>query len=204
MNTKNQTKKKPAPRKISSKYLRNAGLHYLKRYTSSSENFRRVLMRKINRSCKFHTEQDMEECIKLLGEIVSEFEERGYLNDELYTYGMVVSLRRGGKSRRSIEAKLKQKGLTSDIINENLNKYEEEFGEEINIELISAVRHARKKRLGCFSTKSAIPEQSTEEHAKARQKQLASLARAGFSYDIASQALQMNEEEASQLIGSLD
>lgn len=55
------------PKKISERYLYNSGLAYLQRFPSSSSNFQRVMMRKINNSCRHHVEQDIDACKKNAG-----------------------------------------------------------------------------------------------------------------------------------------
>ena len=104
----NRTKPK-TPRKISERYLYNAGLHYLKRYTASVAHFKRIMTRKIDKSLKHHNEPSQEECLKLLQGITEKMIELGFLNDDQYTIGMVTSLRKRGASGGTSLAKLSQK-----------------------------------------------------------------------------------------------
>ncbi len=108
-------RKKRNPRKITQRYLENAGLYYLERYASSSENFRRVMKRKIDRGAKFH-EQDVEEFYPLLDTLIERYKESGLLNDALYSFSKVRSMRERGTSARMIYAKLMQKGLSREDI----------------------------------------------------------------------------------------
>ena len=201
--------KPKAPRKISEKYLRNAGLHYLKRFTASSSHFKTVMMRKIDKSCRWHTDTDKQQCVKWLDIVTDEFIEAGYLNDEQYTFGLVNSMRRSGKSKRIIQMKLRQKGVSDNLVISAFEKYEDQYDDNANFELICALKHAKKKKLGAFS-KNKISKMAdticTDNEAafKDQQKQLANLARAGFSFDISKKALDMNEDDALDLIGSLD
>ena len=43
------------PRKVTLKSLENAALFYLQRYATSTENLRRVLMRRVDRSARAHS-----------------------------------------------------------------------------------------------------------------------------------------------------
>lgn len=210
---KHKTAKDPnkpkAPRKISEKYLRNSGLHYLKRFTASSSHFKTVMMRKIDKSCRWHTDLDKQQCVKWLENVTDEFIEAGYLNDEQYTFGIVNSMRRSGKSKRIIQMKLHQKGVTNELITAAFKRYESQFSDNANFELICALKHAKKKKLGVFSKNKITKMHDTnctdnEAAFKEHQKQLANLARAGFSFDISKKALDMSEDEALELIGSLD
>lgn len=171
-----------APKKITEKYLYNSGLAYLQRFPSSVAHFKTVMGRKIDRSCRHHADQDKAACAALLDKVAAQFAEMGYLNDELYLRGMVNSLRGRGLSSRAIIMKLGQKGLPQDDIKTALNIYDEEYESD---DVSSALRLCRKKRIGPYGAPDADPAQ--------RQKWLAALARAGFSYDVAVQALETTD-----------
>lgn len=185
--SENFVKKKPRrPRKISKSYLENSGAYYLERYGSSTENFRRVMRRKIHRSADFH-EQDPQEFYPLLEEVIEKFQEMKILNDDLYCFHKVRSMRRRGTSARMIHSKLSQKGLTSDQINTALSR----LGDENNIsqkqmEREAADKYARKRRFGPYRT-PIDPERM--------EKDMAAMARAGYSYDIVKEILNQDEDE---------
>lgn len=144
------------------------------------------MTRKIDKSCKHHTDQDRETCIALLDKTVETFLRQGLLNDDLYLQGMVTSLRRRGLSTRAIQAKLQQKGLDSDKIAEAVRAIDGDV-HTAEAELSAAVQYMRRKRLGCFA-------------AEPLEKHLASLARGGFSFDIANKALKLTEDEALEIL----
>lgn len=166
------------PKKITEKYLYNSGLAYLQRFPSSIAHFKSVMGRKIERSCRHHADQDKTACVVLLDKVTAQFAEMGYLNDELYLRGMVNSLRGRGLSSRAILMKLQQKGLAADEIKTVLAHYDEEYDSD---DLSAALRLCKRKRMGPYAAARPEPAQ--------KQKWLAALARAGFSYDIALQAL---------------
>ena len=78
-------RKRRKPRKITQSYLENSGSYYLERYGSSTENFRRVMRRKIKRSADFH-EQDPEEFYPLLEQVIEKFQKLKILNDDVYCF----------------------------------------------------------------------------------------------------------------------
>ena len=173
-------KKKKAPRKITADYLHNAGLHYLQRFAASSAQFRKVMMRKVARSCAHHTDQDKEACARLVDALVEKFRASGLLNDELYTRGMVHSLRRAGKSRQAITAKMQAKGIGKSGTAAALTVCDEEnHADTAEAERAAAQTLVRKKKL----------------RDRPPQKALAALARAGFSYDVAKEALDVELED---------
>lgn len=185
---KPRREKKP-PKKITEKYLYNSGLAYLQRFPASTPHFRRIMGRKIDRSCNYHKDQNKEDCLALLDATVAGFERMGLLNDESYLSGMINSLRRRGLSRQAILSKLQMKGMAQDRILEVLRSYDEDSGVD-NADLVAALRLSRRKRLGAYRRDADAD----------RNKELASLARAGFGFDIAQKALALSQDEAEDLI----
>lgn len=170
------------PKKITEKYLYNSGLAYLQRFPSSISHFKTVMGRKIERSCRHHTDQDKEACAAMLDKVAAQFVDMGYLDDALYLRGMINSLRGRGLSARAIMMKLQQKGLAQDDIKAALSVHDEEYESD---DLSAALRLCRKKHIGPYGAQDADPAQ--------KQKWLATLARAGFSYDVAIQALETTD-----------
>jgi regulatory protein len=170
------------PKKITAQYLHNAGLYYLQRFAASRGQFRSVMLRKIRRSCMEHREQDYEACAALVEKIVEKFERAGLLNDELYTRGVVASLRRQGKSKSVILSKLKTRGVETSLVTETLGAQDTE-----DSELRAALTVLRRKKAGPFGDRD-------------NEKTLAALARAGFSYDTATQAMRMDRAEAEEIL----
>lgn len=189
----NEKKLKP-PKKISARYLYNSGLAYLQRFPASSFHFRTVMMRKIDRSCRHHTDQLREDCIKLLDDVVAQFFELSLLDDNAYLKGMVISLRRRGLSAMQIQMRLQQKGYDRDTVKAAVQAHDaDEFDTEENGDIFAALVFARKKRLGPYD-----PQQK-----RSPEKSLATMARAGYSYDIAKRTLEISEDELEERLSSL-
>ena len=175
MTTENSKQpRKHAPRKATPKYLENAALYYLSRYSTSTENLRRVMMRKVMRSAKHHG-TDVEDGAALIEAMIGRFLGSGLLDDWAYARTRADSLHRRGNSARVIRGKLKQKGIDDDAIAAALDARGEDP------ELTAAVTLAKRRRLGPFAVKPPNGEQ--------REKHLAALARAGFSYDVAQRVI---------------
>jgi regulatory protein len=184
----NAKPKKKIPRRITDSYLHNAGLYYLQRFAASTGQFRTVMRRKVDRSCLAHVDQDRAKCYALIDTLIETFIRAGLLNDEIYAQGLAKSLHRRGTSTRMMREKMKHRGLSADHIAEALTAQREEAGDN-DMDLSAAVRLIRRKRLGAFATKP-----------RDRNKDLASLARAGFSYETANRALNMDQDTAEALI----
>ena len=180
------------PRKITEKYLYNAGLAYLQRFPTSTANFRRVMLRKIDKSCNAHPEQEPAACAMLLDSVQATFQRMGLLDDEQYLTGIVTSLRRRGLSASAITVKLAAKGLTRDVVADALSQNANDAMHDP--EFAAAFKFARRKRIGPFRRIDTT----------APEKELAAMGRAGFSFDIAQQILRLSAEEAEELRNSLD
>lgn len=179
------------PKKITARYLYNSGLYYLKRFPASVAHFQNVMMRKIRKSCQAHPDQDLKACQDLLEDTTQKFIDLGLLNDELYTRGMVRSLRQSGKSKRAIMARMATKGIPRDLVQDHLTRYEDERQDQSNsAEWDAALTFARKRRIGPYAVNKVNRGQEHETHRKA----LAKMARAGFSYDIAQRVLSTEPE----------
>jgi regulatory protein len=171
-------------KKISPSYLENAGKHYLERFPASVARFRAVMLRKIRKSCGDHPSQSLEESVALLDSLIGKFQTCGFLNDDSYAQALVYSLRGRGYSRRRIEASLRQKGLSGDIIETLLTQ-------ESGNDFLAALKWVRRKRLGPYA-KNHVPGDAAPD------KHLASLGRAGFSYEVAKDALSLSKEEIEE------
>lgn len=180
--------KKRKRKKISERYLKNAGLAYLQRFPASTNHFRTVMCRKIDKSCKDHPDQNRHECIELLDQtIIPYFQNAGYLNDSLFAKGLADSLKRRGLPLRMIAMKMRVKGITDTDIQNALAS--DECTDEQDWQAL--IIFARRKRCGLFR-----PDYSTE----LRDKDMGKLARAGFSYQLIDRFLSMEPDEFRDIV----
>ncbi len=185
-NSHSARKTRKKPKKITESYLHNSGLYYLERYSTSTENFRRVMMRKVQKSCHEHPEQKFTECQELVNSLITKFIRVGLLDDKVYARSIVNSQRRSGKSLRAINGYLRNKGLSSEIIEQSITHFNEDRNKTpAEIEFESAMVFARKKRLGPFRTSENYD----------AQKELGRLARAGYSFDTARRVLEKDVDD---------
>lgn len=190
------------PKKITDSYLHNSGLYYLERFASSSANFKTVMMRKVWKSCAHHQDQDKDECAAMVDKLVVKFIDLGLLDDAAYTRAVVTSLRRKGTSTRAILTKMKMKGVNRDDTMRALRHYDaENIRDPEQAELVSALTTARRKRLGPFQREDKKARIEDEEEAqKLKEKEMAKLARAGFSYDTVRRVFEINSDEADSFL----
>lgn len=160
---------KKAPTRISATYLENAALAYLQRFATSQANLRRVLLRKVERSCRHHGD-DPAGFAHLVDDLVARYVRSGMIDDQRYAEAQVASSRRRGRSAQGIRARLAAKGVGGELVQAALAEHETGDGD-------AARAFARRRRLGPYRT--------TGKRSDFRDKDLASLGRAGFAYEIA-------------------
>jgi regulatory protein len=169
--------KRATPAKVTAASLNNIALHYLERFASSAANLRRVLMRRVRRAA-IHHGSDPAEGAALVEALIRRFEQSGLLDDQLYAAAKAASLQRRGGSRRVISGRLAQQGVATKLIAETLQELAAEPGSG---DLAAACAFIRRRRLGAY--RSATSRAGTPE------KDMAALARAGFSFEIARRVL---------------
>ncbi|MAV86748.1 MAG: regulator [Rhodospirillaceae bacterium] len=177
--------KKKKPRKTSKKSIENAAIFYLERFSSSIENLRRVLMRRVYRSAQYHN-TNPEEDAKIVDSVIYRFIETGVLNDRHFAQMRANTLYRKGNSSRLIRSKLIEKGVTNEIISEVLATLLNNGGIS---DLEAAKIFARKRRLG--------PYRNPDNRSEYTKKDMNALARAGFGYNVALKII--NAEKSSDL-----
>ncbi len=170
---------KSLPKKPSKVRLRNIALYYLERFESSEENLRAVLRRRIDKYAFFDKEYNPTEAYGWADEVVAECLAQNFVNDERFAGFKINSYLNAGKPRRYIEQKLKLKGIDEKTIAELFENVEYS-------ELETALNFARKKKIGRFRA-------DEEARIANRQKDLGTLVRAGFDFDVAKEVLDGNE-----------
>lgn len=143
-------------------------MHYLERYSASEVQLRRVLQRKVERSCRHHG-LDPAGFREMVEAAVAACVASGLVDDRRFAEARAASLRRKGRSARAVSAGLAAKGVARELVAATVQVTEEE-------EHAAARIAARRKRLGPWSS---------GDRAALRQKHIAALARAGFSLAIA-------------------
>lgn len=160
--------------------LNNIALYYLERFETSKDNLRNVLRRRIDKYAFFDKEYNKEQAYLWADEVVEECEKKKFVCDERFAEFKINSYLRAGKPKRYIEQKLKQKGIDEKIVSKIFDESEyDEFEVAFNF--------AKKKKIGPFRKDEKIRDEFY-------QKDLGTLVRAGFSFDIAKDVLDSTNE----------
>ena len=172
------SEKKSVAKPITQKRLMNIALYYLERYESSAENLRRLLQRRILRA-EMKGAAVPVEAQAWIDSVIKEVSRLGYVDDGRFAASMVEKYRKAGKSQSYIRKKLTLAGVDPDVQNEALAETDEAGNGDAELEAASLL--VKKRKIGCFRCR--------EDRALFRKKDLAVLARAGFSYQTAVKAL---------------
>lgn len=153
-----------------------AGARYhLERWSASRVHLGRLLARRVERAIAAHG-GDREEAETWIREILDDLEAAGLLDDAKLARDRARRLNERGVSSRAIRSRLTHKGLESAVITEAIGGIDDEGGDP---DLRAAATYVRKRRMGPHRV----------DRGAWRERDLARLARAGFSASTARRVL---------------
>ncbi len=157
--------------------LRAMALAYVGRYATSCARLATYLNRKIDERGW------VDESTPPVAELVTQFTSLGYVDDEAFAKTRGESLLRRGYGPNRLKISLRVSGIGTDIIDRTVNVDDEGA-------FAAAMIFAKRKRIGPYAKDPPSPDIC--------QKMIASLLRAGHSYDISRKilALKANDIEA--------
>ncbi|HEY4105406.1 MAG TPA: RecX family transcriptional regulator [Polyangiaceae bacterium] len=162
------------PPNVSRAGLDAAALRYLERFDCSSTKLARVLAERLAKAARAGV--DVAEAKVFVAELLERYQASGLIDDRRFAQNFAARQRDRGASRRMIEQKLRQRGISSELSRQILA-----VPDSRESELEAARAYARKRRLG--------PHRKPELRETNRRKDLMALARAGFDFDTAARAI---------------
>ena len=171
--------------------LHAVGLAYLARYAATEAGLARMLTRAVDRWARRALADGVDadavaahaaQARAAVRGVVVRLAAAGAVSDAAFAESRTRSLVRGGRSRRAVAAHLAAKGVGAETARAALE------AEEMD-ELAAALVFARRRRIGPFRV-------GDED----RLRELAMLARAGFSQAVAKEALRMGREDAEEVV----
>ena len=169
--------------------LMNKAVHYLGRYSASRQRLREVLHRFAMRKLEAHEEVEISRAIDA---VLDDCIRLGYVDDAAFALSRARNKRRSGGSTLAIRRSLAEHAIGQDLADEALAAADEATSDG---ELTAALRLAARRRIGPYFTRQRDDD--------TYRKQLASLARAGFSFATAKAVMALdNAEEADELAES--
>ena len=153
--------------------LKKNAISYLSKYDSTKKNLGQILRRKIIKMKKLEKKEKFD-LHQLIPKILKELEDKNLINDKNFAENKIKNLFLQGKSEYYILNILLKKGVEKSLIKDTLINFE---NDNPNWKTESAELFAKRKKLGKFGD------------FKNKAKDLAKMARAGFSFDISSKTL---------------
>ncbi|MEN9582028.1 MAG: hypothetical protein RJA70_5037, partial [Pseudomonadota bacterium] len=171
---------------LNAEVVDKAALRYLDRFDSTVANLKRVMLRQLGKQIARELPLDEQAAAgdalrQLVESLLERYQRSSLLDDVRYATNRADALRRRGTSTRAIRQKLQLKGVPEAAVDRVLERPSDSEGDP---DLASARSYAKRRRLGAYRRAS-----EAEYTPERRRKDLAALARAGFSYSIASAAL---------------
>jgi regulatory protein len=177
---------RPAPALPTEVSLHEAALNHLARYATTAAGLVRVLDRRVDRYVRAGGDAEAGAKAKIaVRAVVARLVGKGLVDDAAFAANRARSLARAGRSRRAVAAHLAVRGVAAEVARGALV-------EDAEDELAAALILARKRRLGPYGSGDSDP--------VVRHKALGTLARAGFSQEIARRALGLGRDEAEARI----
>ena len=163
------------PPTVSRAGLEAAALRYLERFDCSTARLKKVLTERVSKAARAGVEEAAA-APAIIEQILERYQSSGLINDQRFAQNFAERQRDRGASRRMIEQKLRQRGISAELVQQVFPR-----GESMKSELEAAQAFARRRRLG--------PHRKPDVREAYRQKDLMALARAGFDYDTASRVI---------------
>jgi regulatory protein len=156
--------------------IEEKALGYLNRFDASASRLRRLLEQFVRKRAD-ELGTDAEPYLTIVSETIDRYRASGLVDDRRYGATMARNLAERGASRQAIKSKLFGRGVESNVIEAVVGELAASGASELD----AARALVRKRHLGNYRPEG-------ERRANHR-RDLGVLARAGFSFDIARQAL---------------
>ena len=167
--------------------LKDLAYSYLEKYNPSKQQLKVYLLKKY--LLKIKGSRSKKEVTAIIDEIILNLEKNKILNDEMYSDSKARMFLKRGYSLNKINQSLRSKGIEDKYVKQSIDKIKEN---EIDPDFVSALKLCRRRRIG-----PVRPESNRELFYK---KDMAILARGGFSFDLSKRVLDLDTHEFNKLI----
>ena len=162
--------------------IKELALKYLDKYQPSKKSLQVYLFRKAIDGQSNSVEKS--EILKKIEIVINDLEEKGILNDSLYSELKSQNFLKRGYSLNKIKQHLSQKGISQELLKQTIEKIQDD---NTNPDFYSAIRICKKRRIGPYR-----PDANKEIFYK---KDMGVLARSGFSYDLSKEVLALDKKQ---------
>ena len=162
--------------------IRNFSYSYLDKYSSSKQQLRTYLLKKlIKKNKKISSKREV---FNLIDTVISSLVDQKLLSDKYYSDAKSKAFLKRGYSLNKIRYSLIKKGIDEKYIKASISKIKENESEP---DFFSAIKICKKRRIG--------PNREEGNRALFYKKDISILARSGFSYEISKKVLEIPKEE---------
>ena len=173
---------KRKPLKVTVEEMRNFAFAYVEKYAPSKQQLKTYLLKKyLKTSVPNIKKQDVTNLIDI---VLSDLEKSKFINDKFYSESKAKSMIQRGSSINKIRNYLIGKGINSEYIKETVNKIHDDNSDQ---DFFSAIKLCKKKRIG--------PARTEDNRSLFYKKDIAILARSGFSYELSKKILDIPKVE---------
>ena len=162
--------------------IRNFAYVYIEKYSPSKQQLRTYLFKKLIKIQQKISSK--KEIFDLIDSVINTLVDQKFLNDKYYSDAKSKVFYRKGYLLNKIRYSLIKKGIDQKYIQDSISKIKEN---ESDPDFFSAIRICRKKRIG--------PNREENNRSLFYKKDIAILARSGFSYETSKKVLDIPKEE---------
>tara|TARA_Y100001970_G_scaffold184068_1_gene223863 strand:+ start:4827 stop:5390 length:564 start_codon:yes stop_codon:yes gene_type:complete len=170
--------------------MRKFSFAYLEKYSPSKQQLKTYLLKKYLKSSSSKVKK--KDLIELIEEVISDLEKNKFINDKFYSDTKAKNLIQRGSSINKIRNYLLSKGINNKYIKETIENINSNNDDQ---DFFSAIKLCKKKRIG--------PSRPDENRSLFFKKDIAILARNGFSFDISKRVMDITKEEYNKIINYL-
>ena len=162
--------------------IRNFAYVYIEKYSPSKQQLRTYLFKKLIKIQQKTSSK--KEIFDLNDSVINSLVDQKFLNDKYYSDAKSKVFYRKGYSLNKIRYSLIKKGIDQKYIQDSISKIKEN---ESDPDFFSAIRICKKKRIG--------PNREENNRSLFYKKDIAILARSGFSYETSKKVLDIPKKE---------
>ena len=166
--------------------IKELALKYLDKYQPSKKSLQVYLFRKAIDGQSNSVEKS--EILKKIEIVINDLEEKGILNDSLYSELKSQNFLKRGYSLNKIKQHLSQKGISQELLKQTIEKIQDD---NTNPDFYSAIRICKKRRIG--------PCRIEDNRPLFYKKDIAVLARNGFDFDTSKRVMDLSKEEYEKI-----
>ena len=162
--------------------IRNFSYSYLGKYSPSKQQLRTYLFKKlIKKNYKISSKREI---FNLIDSVITSLVVQKFLSDKYYSDTKSKAFLKRGYSLNKIRYSLIKQGIDEKYIKDSISKIKEKESEP---DFFSAIKICKKRRIG--------PNREENNRSLFYKKDIAILARSGFSYEISKKVLEIPKEE---------